>query len=119
MHAPMLATLAVLLVSPLVAQTRPGPAPARVGFTTSLAVSADEILAGRSGSPFTPAGAVHVFRQGADGTWRETTTVQGNGTRPADGFARALAVDGDLMAVGAPRHGEGGAVFLFTRRDGS
>ncbi len=85
------------------------------GFASSLAVSGDDLLVGRRGSAFSPAGAVHVYRRAGDGSWRESGTFTGEGTKSGEGFGTALAASGNLVAVSAPAHGEG-AVFVFERR---
>jgi choice-of-anchor B domain-containing protein len=105
-------------VLPLTAQTRASvsPAPASVAFAASLAVAGDELLVGRRGSPFTPAGAVHVFRRDAGEGWHERAAVTGRGVQPGDAFGTALAAEDGLMVVGAPGHGADGAVFVFARR---
>jgi hypothetical protein len=83
-----------------------------------VAVVGDEVLVGRArptaGPPAT-SGAVHVFRA-SGGVWSETGTFKPGDTRVGDGFGAALSADGNLLAVGAPRGGEGrGAVYLFSR----
>jgi hypothetical protein len=80
-----------------------------------MAISGDDLLIGRPGSAFTPAGAIHVYRRAGDGTWREAGSFSGEGVRSGEGFGASLSLDGDRVAVGAPGHGPG-AVFIFERR---
>ena len=93
----------------------PAVASGQSGFASSLAVSGDELLVGRRGSAFSPAGAVHIYRRAADGSWRESGTFAGEGTKSGEGFGAAVVASGNLVAVSAPTHGEG-AVFVFERR---
>ena len=96
-----------------------------IGFGSAVAVSGNEILIGRPGMvpgfpmPPSQAGAVHVFRRGAGGQWAEAATVSAGGLTIQDAFGQAIAIDGKLMAVGAPGSAEQrGAVYVF-ERDGS
>ena len=98
----------------------PEPA-AAIGFGSAVAVSGDQVFVGRPGAirgfPMPPAqtGAIHVFRRGAD-AWTEIATVSAADAVIGDGFGSALALDGAMMAVGAPAAGENrGAVYLFER----
>jgi len=91
------------------------PPARRVGFATSVAFAGGQLLVGRTGSPFSPAGAVHVFGRGPGGSWVESGRFTGTGVRSGDDFGAAMAVEGDLVAVGAPGHAGSGAVFVFAR----
>lgn len=93
-----------------------------IGFGSATAIAGDQVLVGRSGLvpnfPMPPAqtGAVHVFRRGSDGRFRETGAVAAKDLTIGDGFGSRIAVDGNLMAVAAPRSGDTrGAVYLFER----
>jgi choice-of-anchor B domain-containing protein len=59
--------------------------------------------------------AVRAFARQAGGAWEEIGELASTETRASDAFGAALAVRGNLAAVGAPRHGGSGAVFLFER----
>ncbi len=102
--------LPLLLLAPVVPAAAQGS-----GFTATMAINGDDLLIGRPGSAFTPAGAIHAYRRAGDGTWRETGSFSGEGVRSGEGFGASLAVDGNRVAVGAPGHGAG-AVFIFERR---
>ncbi len=109
----------LLGAQPVEGQSRPDAAGgARAAFASAVAVSGSEVLVGRAGSPFTPAGAVHVFGPDGAGVWRETGSFAAAGVKPADRFGAALAVRGDLLAVGAPGTNGQGVVHLFERRNG-
>ncbi|MDT8437259.1 MAG: choice-of-anchor B family protein, partial [Gemmatimonadota bacterium] len=60
------------------------------------------------------AGAAHLFRRGADGTWSRTAVLQGSDTAPGDRFGVAVALDEGRALVAASRHDGGkGAAYLF------
>jgi hypothetical protein len=127
---PVLSSVALWLaiVPSLLAQSFPpgtSPASVAIGFGGAVAIAGDEILVGRPGlvlgfpMPPSQTGAVHVFRQGAGGSWREVGAVTAKGLAMQDGFGSAVAVDGKLLAVGAPGDpGRPGAVYVF-ERDGT
>ncbi len=104
----LLTVLGVLMLLPV-------SAGAQNGFATSVALGRDELLVGRTGNQFTPAGAIHLYRRAGDGTWREVSTFSGEDTRSGEAFGAAMAASGNLVAVGAPGHGNG-AVYVFERR---
>lgn len=60
-------------------------------------------------------GAAYLFSLASE-IWRLRTALDGGG-RCCD-FGRALALDGDTLAVGAPRGTRGGSVVLFQRNEG-
>ncbi len=67
-----------------------------------------------------PAGAVYVFRRGADGAWAQEAKLQSETPRENDGFGEAVALQGDLAIIGATGSGargedRAGAVSLFRR----
>ncbi|HEU4680462.1 MAG TPA: choice-of-anchor B family protein [Gemmatimonadales bacterium] len=123
-----LAALWLLATAALTAQSFPsGNAPPSlpIGFGSAVAVSGNEILVGRPGlvpgfpMPPSQTGAVLVFRRAAGGKWAQAASVTASGSTIKDGFGAAIAIDGKLMAVGAPGANENrGAVFVF-ERDGS
>ncbi len=76
------------------------------------------------------AGAAYVFERGADGSWSQTAYLKASNTDADDDFGFAVALDGDLLAVGAPGEDsasganpgdnaqpDAGAVYLFRRSD--
>jgi choice-of-anchor B domain-containing protein len=93
-----------------------------IGFGSAVAISGDEILVGRPGMvfgfPMPPSepGVVQVYRRGGVGNWTAAGAITAGGVAIQDGFGSALAVDGRLMAVGAPETSERrGAVYVFER----
>ncbi|HUF26122.1 MAG TPA: choice-of-anchor B family protein [Gemmatimonadaceae bacterium] len=92
-----------------------------IAFGAAIAVAGDEIIVGRpevmGGFPMPPAaaGAVHIFRR-SGAAWRETASVAAPDGSVGDGFGMAVAADGDVLAVGAPRAMERrGLVYVFER----
>lgn len=58
---------------------------------------------------------VRAFRREADGGWTDDGALQAEDIGRTDRFGAALAVRDGVAAVGAPGHGDGGAVYLFAR----
>jgi FG-GAP repeat len=91
-------------------------------FGQALALRGDLLVVG---TPFdsgrgSRSGAVYVFLRGQDGKWRQQHKLIAKTTRPFDGFGFAVALGGEILAVGAPFHdgaagGEQGAVYVFRR----
>ncbi len=114
----------LLLAAPAAAQSRyaepVGPA-APIGFATALKLDGRELFVGRTGAvqgfPLNPShpGGIHIFRPAGD-AWREVATVTSDDLTLGDRFGSALAVSGGVLVVGAPRHGENGAVYVFEKR---
>jgi hypothetical protein len=104
-------------------------------FGAAVAVSGDTVVVGepQSSTAVGRGGAVHVFERSA-GTWRESVRLEATYPGDRDEFGGALALDGDLLAVGAPGEDraargiggdassdgaqESGAVYIFTRQEG-
>jgi choice-of-anchor B domain-containing protein len=117
---------ALLPAMPADAQTRawrPLEAPV-IGFGASVLMHGDHLYVGRTGLvtsfPFgnRERGAVHEFRAGPDGAWAEAGRIESADAAEDDAFGTDMARDGDLLAVGAPHHAAGGAVFVFRRGAG-
>jgi hypothetical protein len=64
-------------------------------------------------SPNRP-GAAYVFTRTA-GKWTQTARLAGSDGSAADMFGSALRLSGDTIAIGAPRDGGDGSVYVFTR----
>jgi choice-of-anchor B domain-containing protein len=118
-------SLSLLLSAVALAQSfPPGAAPLSpaIGFGSAVAIAGDEVLVGRPGlvlgfpMPASETGAVHVYRRDGAGRWVESSTVTAEGISIEDGFGSAIAVEGNVLAVGAPGTAENrGAVYLFER----
>ncbi len=95
---------------------------ARIAFGASALVAGDLVFVGRPGEsalfpmPGSEPGSVHVFRREGD-AWTQIARVGTDDVDVGDGFGQSLAVDGDLLVVGAPSEDEGrGAVYVFRRQ---
>ncbi|HUH13111.1 MAG TPA: FG-GAP repeat protein, partial [Longimicrobiales bacterium] len=102
--------LAVLLTAaattPVAAQT----------YGNAVAVADGTVLVAEPAATARP-GTIHIYRPDADGGWTEGGQIQAPGARAGDGFAAAIAVDGDLLLASRPADGEGrGAVYVFRRQ---
>ena len=90
-------------------------------FGSSLAFEGTRALVGapRTDAGTLDGGAVHVFEE-ALGTWHELTRLVAPDRSDADFFGDAVAMTGDLIAVGAwgddDRGEKSGSVWLFGRR---
>ncbi|PIQ62468.1 MAG: hypothetical protein COV99_05790 [Bacteroidetes bacterium CG12_big_fil_rev_8_21_14_0_65_60_17] len=86
--------------------------PASAQFGGSMVVSGDQILAGVAGGPVS-SGAVHVYTHSGSGIWTEVSAVRPSSSSELnDGFGRALSIDGNRLAVGAPGTK---SVYLFEK----
>lgn len=104
--------------------TLPGwTAATMAGFGSAVAIDGDRLLIGNPDefpfSPMPPAalGAVHVFEAGSEG-WIQIEAVSWSQGSVADGFGKAIAVEGDWLAVGAPGSNGGRGAVVVYRRDG-
>ncbi|MBP7830923.1 MAG: hypothetical protein KA248_13510 [Kiritimatiellae bacterium] len=92
----------------------------------AVAVDGDIIVAGRlyaDVGTHTNQGAAHVFQRNAGGTnnWGEVAKLVSSDGATGDVFGVAMAVDGDIMVVGAMLHdtpgiNAAGAAYVFERR---
>lgn len=96
---------------------------AEAAFGTSLDLDGDTLIVGAPGDGTVApgAGAAYLLHRDQGGTdqWGQVAKLL-----PADGmeeaeFGRAVAVDGDLAVIGAPRHAaaafNGGAIYIASR----
>lgn len=90
-------------------------------FGLSVAISGDTIVVGavRSDflglSPTTPRpGVAYVFTR-KDGKWSQTARLSPASGAAGDEYGYNLAIEGDLLAVGAPRDAGSGAVYVYVR----
>jgi hypothetical protein len=84
----------------------------------SIAIDGEVIAVGSPGydNPTADVGAVLVFRRSA-GVWTFEAKLTALDPAAGDSFGESVAVDGDLIAIGAPKDNQGfsdtGAVYLF------
>lgn len=102
----------------------PSTTPVR-GFGQTVAMSNGWAVASanRFGEPNADAGIVALMQRQTNGTWTLAGTLESPRVIDGDRFGLALAMDGDLLAVGAPAPGQlgdqaRGAVYLY-RFDGA
>ncbi len=103
------------------------PAPGSIGrFGLAVAVDGDRIAVG---APFewvnsiSGAGAVHVFTR-VGGVWTLEARLTAPSPTVAAHFGQALALEGDVLAIGAPRDDQPGftdcgAAYVFRRINGA
>ena len=89
-----------------------------------VAADGNRALVAVVGGPRSSSG-VRVFeREGGGGgggsdRWLERARFERSDAEGNDEFGAALALAGDVALVGAPKHGESGAVYVFVRNPGS
>jgi hypothetical protein len=91
-------------------------------FGTAVAIAGEQILASHidNGSLL---GAVHVF-EFVSFDWEEVDMFRAADGQPSDGFGKTIAVDGNILVVGAPyddlvngSFSSEGAAYVFERTD--
>lgn len=89
-------------------------------FGIAVRLSRDALVAGAVG-PFGAAeGSAYVFVRDASGAWSERQRLQPSGLSSTASFGASLALEGELLVVGAQLERFRGAVFVYRRgSDGS
>ncbi len=107
----------------------------QTNFGLTLAADGDWLFVGATGEkpragrgqeqPEEDAGAVYVYRRGANGTWREHSRLQAEGFAAADHFGARIHLDQGRALVSAPHWtdsasgvDQAGRVVEFVLRDG-
>lgn len=90
------------------------PAVAQIGYGSAAAIGDDDVFVGEPANLIGP-GVVYVYRP-ANGGWQQVQELLASDATDTDGFGRSIAVDGDLLVVGADSVG---AAYTFRRRAGS
>lgn len=104
-------TLGALLVAAAVAVPLAAQEP---NFGRAMAMSSTDLFIGQPVNWYGP-GTVYAYSATGD-RWGAPELVTAPDSSRMDDFGRAIAVDGNTLAVGAPRkHDRAGAVYLFTR----
>ena len=121
----LLALVVPSLAAPLHAQSwkLDGGERAMMGFGTAVAVGDGEVITGWPHfSGFTPMlpldipGDVLVFRRDASGVWNEATRFRASDGTRDNRFARALALHGSRLLLGATKQDDDvGAAYIFER----
>lgn len=89
-----------------------GKHPARSAFGQAITIAGDMAFVGAPGAG--TGGQVHLFRRGTNG-WTDAGTLAPTSLAAGDRFGTSIAIDGAMMAVGAPGHDSKGAIYLFRR----
>lgn len=87
-----------------------------VSFGRALATTEDGIWVGTPGTRRV-AGTIHAFTSGDNG-WRGVEKISPDGVRSSRSFGSAIAIRGDLAAVGVSRGDNGAGVALVYERQG-
>ncbi len=95
-------------------------------FGSSVGFSGDTLVVGAElgDAGVANTGAAYVFarNQGGTNNWGQVTKLTASNAAANDAFGRAVAIDGDTIAVGAPLGDDTvadvGAVYLFERNSG-
>src|SRR5262249_36390795 len=106
------------------------PADAGTGafFGAAIAMDGDTAVIGRywGYGRAHVAGPAYVYTRDGSGTWNETQKLVGVNPMPEDNMGMAVAISGDVIAVGAPNRFSAapddpqiGRVFVFERVDGA
>lgn len=85
-------------------------------FGNPVAIDGDIIAIG-AGGPFADPGAVYVFERNISNVWEEQQKIVPAGVDILDGFSSRIAIEGDVIMIGALRDTEQntGAVYVYTR----
>lgn len=104
-------------------ETADKPDSSRYGYDVALSEGVAVIGAPRDGAQGFTAGSTYVFERQPDSTWLEVAKLFGSDTDVGDEFGTSVAIDGDVLVVGAPTASNGssssGAAYVFERQDGS
>ena len=107
----VLSLLALLLLAPVLSAQEPN-------FGRAVALSGEDLLIGQPVNWYGP-GVVYTYQAGPNGTWSEPSVLTAPDSTRQDDFGRALALDGNVLVVGAPRKRDGSGVAYSFRRSGS
>jgi choice-of-anchor B domain-containing protein len=110
------ARIALLLPATLLLSALAAPAATQEpNFARSLALTESELFVGQPVNWYGP-GTVYAYELDASGAWEERARVVASDAERMDDFGREMALDGNTLAVSAPRKRDGaGAVYLFER----
>ena len=88
-------------------------------FGQSVAVDGDTVVVGAGEDD--DKGSAYMFTKPGGGwaTATETAKLTASDGASRDSFGASVAVDGDTVVVGAPRHGGYGSAYVFTKPNGA
>jgi choice-of-anchor B domain-containing protein len=81
----------------------------------SVATDGNRALVAIVGGPRRSAGVRVVERENGSESWTVLARLERTDSEANDQFGAALALSGDVALVGAPEHGQAGAVYVFVR----
>jgi hypothetical protein len=86
-------------------------------YARSVSVDGDTAAIGAPGDDVRglDAGAVWVHVRTADGVWLFQSKITAADGTPGDEFGESVAIDGNLLIVGAPEAGVAGRAYVFAR----
>ncbi len=100
-------------------------------FVSAIGESGNGV-GGEQDNSSTSAGAAYEFTRAQSGEWNQVAYIKASNAETGDLFGSAIDVDGDTLAIGAPREDAGrtageadnslldaGAVYVFTRNGGA
>jgi len=106
---------AMLLTVTLAAGTS-GALAQEPNFGRAVALSETDLLIGQPVNFYGP-GTVYTYRIDDAGAWREVSRLTASDAGRMDDFGRAVSLDGNRLAVGAPRKHDGaGVAYVFERQ---
>lgn len=110
---------ALLLPAALLLAAIAGPVEAQEpNFARSLALTESELFVGQPVNWYGP-GTVYTYGLDAAGAWEERGRLVASDADRLDDFGREIALDGNTLAVSAPRKRDGAGVVYVFERDGA
>ena len=100
-----------------VAQLLPENRAQYLGFGRSVAATSQTLVVGAPGSDgVINGGTAYVYEPNKLDEWELVEHLTPEQAGDWDGVGEAVAIAGDIMALGAPNDGQGGSVYIYTRR---
>lgn len=89
-------------------------------FAQSVALRGDMLVVGApNATSLAPGGAAYVFERDPNGMWQPKQKLRAGDTELGDAFGHTVAVDGDVIVVGAPNDDDlgfaTGSAYVFAR----
>ncbi|MGM0558811.1 MAG: Ig-like domain-containing protein [Myxococcota bacterium] len=105
-----------------VAKLVPSDLAAHNSFGWSAAIDGDVIVVGafkQTVASTVGAGAAYVYERDGNGDWTEVARLTASDSSESAAFGRAVAVDGDVIVVGANQDQDRGAAYVFEKSNGA
>ena len=94
-----------------------GDAEANDYFGVPVAISGEYILVGAPSEDyngFSDAGSAYLFKIAADGSVSQSAKIFASDASNGDNFGKSVAIDGDVVVIGAPNNNGYGSAYIFT-----